>query len=227
MKNILFIDTSLNACSAGVIAGGKTTADTQIMERGQAEALAPLIQDVIARAGVEFDDLDAVLTTLGPGAFTGLRVGLSTAKSLALALGIPLYGLTTLQALALEMPEAQELTVIIESKRVEFYVQSFGSGAKPFPEASLALAEQIEQNITPKTTLIGNGVGRFQELAGPHQKVKDITHPNPEAVLQAFLDPQSRAKYFTETIEPVYLRGADVSKSKKTQRILASNDQSS
>src|SRR6476660_7024856 len=100
---ILAIDTALDACSAAVLdtAAGTTVAlESQPMNRGHAEALMPLIARVIKQSGVAFTSLDRIAVTTGPGSFTGLRVGLSAARGIALAAGLPVVGVTTLTAYA-------------------------------------------------------------------------------------------------------------------------------
>src|SRR6201996_9053470 len=100
---ILAIDTALEACSACVLdtSASKVIAlESQPMARGHAEALMPLIARVMDEAGIAFTALDRIAVTTGPGSFTGLRVGLSAARGLALAADKPLVGVTTLSAYA-------------------------------------------------------------------------------------------------------------------------------
>src|SRR5258707_12171327 len=98
---ILAIDTALDACAAGILdtdTGKLLAQESQPMKRGHAEALTPLIARVIKQAGLIFEALDRIAVTTGPGSFTGLRVGLSAARGLALAANKPVVGLTTLTA---------------------------------------------------------------------------------------------------------------------------------
>jgi tRNA threonylcarbamoyl adenosine modification protein YeaZ len=100
---ILAIDTALDACAAGVLdtnAGRLIAQETLPMKRGHAEALMPLIARVIESAGIAFAALDRIVATTGPGSFTGLRVGLSAARGIALAADKPVVGVTTLAAFA-------------------------------------------------------------------------------------------------------------------------------
>ena len=103
---ILAIDTALDACAAGVLdtdAGKLVAQESLPMKRGHAEALMPLIARVMKVSGVAFAALDRIAVTTGPGSFTGLRVGLSAARGIALAAGKPVVGLTTLTAYAAPM----------------------------------------------------------------------------------------------------------------------------
>ena len=100
---ILAIDTALDACAAGVLdteAGELIAQESQAMKRGHAEALMPLIGRVVAASGKAFTSLGRIAVTTGPGSFTGLRVGLSAARGIALAANIPVVGVTTLAAYA-------------------------------------------------------------------------------------------------------------------------------
>src|SRR5258705_13133895 len=100
---VLAIDTALDACAAAVLDTDSTkiiAQESQAMKRGHAEALMPLIARVMKASGVAFTALDRIAVTKGPGSFTGLRVGLSAARGIALAAGKPVVGLTTLSPYA-------------------------------------------------------------------------------------------------------------------------------
>lgn len=100
---ILAIDTALEACAAAVLdtdSGELLARDSVLMQRGHAEALMPMIARVMQSADIAFASLDRIAVTVGPGSFTGLRVGISAARGLALATGRPAVGLTTLSAYA-------------------------------------------------------------------------------------------------------------------------------
>src|SRR5882672_12886814 len=100
---ILAIDTALEACAAAVLdtdANKLIARESQAMKRGHAEALMPLIARVMKEAGLPFAALDRIAVTTGPGSFTGLRVGLSAARGIALAAAKPAVGVTTLAAYA-------------------------------------------------------------------------------------------------------------------------------
>src|SRR3954451_14833659 len=100
---ILAIDTALDACAAGILdtAQNRLIAQESLaMKRGHAEALMPLIARVMKASGIAFSALDRIAATTGPGSFTGLRVGLSAARGIALAAGKPVVGVITLTAYA-------------------------------------------------------------------------------------------------------------------------------
>jgi tRNA threonylcarbamoyladenosine biosynthesis protein TsaB len=98
---VLALDTALSACSVALVEGGQTLVSrVEPMARGQAERLAPMVNQVMVGAGLSFKSLDRIAVTRGPGAFTGLRIGLAFARGLALALDKPCVGLSTLEVLA-------------------------------------------------------------------------------------------------------------------------------
>ena len=100
---ILAVDTALAACSAAIFdsGGGRNLAKKlEPMVTGHAERLAPMVREVMADANEDLASLDRIAATVGPGTFTGLRIGLSFARGLALALGKPVVGISTLKALA-------------------------------------------------------------------------------------------------------------------------------
>src|SRR5690348_17280086 len=97
---LLAIDTALAACSVAVFdtGGGIVASESQSMTRGHAEALMPMVARVMAKAAAKFDTIDRIAVTVGPGSFTGLRVGVSAARGLALAAGKPAVGVATTTA---------------------------------------------------------------------------------------------------------------------------------
>jgi len=103
---VLAIDTALEACGAAIVESGHVRALAQeFMAKGQAERLAPMVRDLFAEAGCAPRDVDRIVVTVGPGSFTGVRVGLAFARGLAVALAKQCVGVATLEALALEAGE--------------------------------------------------------------------------------------------------------------------------
>jgi tRNA threonylcarbamoyladenosine biosynthesis protein TsaB len=222
-KKILAFDSAMNACSAGLCVDGKVSSKTQAMTSGQGEHLIPLIQNVMREGGVEFPNLDAIVTTLGPGAFTGLRIGLSTAQSFGLALNIPVFGITTLQAIAscyaAQNKNARKLMALVETKREDFYVQTFSSSGEALTPPKAAMAEEIMHDMAGDYMLMGDGVRRFSYLLNK-EFVTDEAYMLPDTGFIAQLL-QKNPKMFSRDLAPVYLRSADVNISKQVQRILA------
>jgi tRNA threonylcarbamoyl adenosine modification protein YeaZ len=133
---ILAIDTALGACAAAVYdseAGSIAAVESHAMARGHAEALMPLIVRVMDRAGTEFLELDRIAVTVGPGSFTGLRVGIAAARGIALAAGRPAVGVSTLAAYAaphIAVDRADAVVVAIDARNAQVYFQLFGPGGR-------------------------------------------------------------------------------------------------
>ena len=133
---ILALDSATSGCSVSICCGDDVLVhDGREMSRGQAEILLPMAIEALHQAGLTPQDLDAVAITRGPGAFTGLRIGLAAARGFALALGIPCIGVTTLEALAHGVGAAQRhgriVLAAVESKREDLYVQTFDDALTP------------------------------------------------------------------------------------------------
>jgi len=128
---ILGLDTAATACSVALWSDGRVLGQrSAAMARGQAEALMPMVDDLVTGTpGAAYSGLDAVAVTVGPGAFTGIRIGLAAARGMALAAGIPALGVTTLEAVAHAIPEAERagrtVLVALDSKRADVYAQAF------------------------------------------------------------------------------------------------------
>ena len=133
---VLAIDTALDACAAAVLdtgRGGIIAHETLALTRGHAEALMPLIARVMDAAAIAFADLDRIAVTVGPGIFTGLRVGVAAARGIALAAAKPAVGLTTLAALAAPVFEADEnnaVLAVVNARHDRVYMQLFGPGGQ-------------------------------------------------------------------------------------------------
>jgi tRNA threonylcarbamoyladenosine biosynthesis protein TsaB len=119
---VLGIDTSQDACSVAIVDGGRTLAHVhEPMTRGQAERLAPMVREAAQQAGSPLAQLDRIAVTTGPGSFTGVRVGLSFARALALALGKPCLGVSSLEALALGEGEDGLRAALIETPGASYF----------------------------------------------------------------------------------------------------------
>src|SRR5260370_2530810 len=176
---ILAFDSSGSGCSAAVLSGGRLLAEESApMLRGQAEHLVPMIARAMAEALLGFGELDLIAVTLGPGAFTGVRIGIATAQGLALATGAPALGLGSFEAVAAAVPagllEGRALLVAIESRREELYLQAFDGARRPLGEGALVSADHW-RSTAPSGPLVLAGGGATRPP--PALAARQITIP--------------------------------------------------
>jgi tRNA threonylcarbamoyladenosine biosynthesis protein TsaB len=164
---VLGLDTCLTSCSVAVLDGERVLASAcEVMARGHQERLAPMAQAVMAEAGLAFPSLERIGVTVGPGSFTGLRVGIAFAKGLASALDIPAVGVGTLEALAADLPGF--VFVAIDARRGQLYGQPFEDGrplmAPDALAAETAAARLAELCMGRPVTLVGSGAPLLADL---------------------------------------------------------------
>lgn len=181
---VVALDTAGRACQAGVFVNGALAAFRRVeMLHGQAEALLPMVDAVMAEAGVDYAEVRAVIATAGPGSFTGLRVGLAAAQGLGLAIGCPVLAVSSFAAWAMDAGGA--VRVALDSRRGDSFVQDFDAAGNPAGAAFLGAAS------------LAQGPGTVGDLAGG-------VAPTLEGVFAAALRPGHRLPPL-----PLYLREAD------------------
>ncbi len=147
---VLALDCAADACSVALLLDGRLAGHRhQPMARDHAVALMPMVRTVLAQAAIEIADLDLLGVTVGPGSFTGLRVGLAAARGLSLAAGLPLIGVTTFEAVAhgarrigSRRQQALPVMVALETKRRDLYIQCFDGSLTPLAPAAALMPEQ-------------------------------------------------------------------------------------
>ncbi|MFV5700588.1 tRNA (adenosine(37)-N6)-threonylcarbamoyltransferase complex dimerization subunit type 1 TsaB [Flavobacterium sp. XS2P12] len=146
MEYILNIETATKNCSVALAKEGKTILCKEIAEEGysHAERLHVFIEEIIQEVGITFKDLVAVAVSQGPGSYTGLRIGVSAAKGLCYALGIPLIAIDTLKTLASQVTVSSGLIIpMLDARRMEVYSAIF---TPDFENKRATLAEIITEN---------------------------------------------------------------------------------
>jgi len=157
---LLAIDTALEACSVGVVAGAVTVTRSEVIGRGHAEILMGMVEAAMAEAGLAFADLDRIAVTVGPGSFTGLRIGIAAARGFALAVGKPAVGIGTLAVHAEEaraLAGARPVLAVLAAGRGEIYGQRFAADGSEAGAAEAASAEALAKLLTRDTVLAGSG----------------------------------------------------------------------
>lgn len=195
---ILAIDTSAAQCAVALV-DRKTVTMRAPMDRGHAEALFPMIDAVLARAGATHADLSRIAVCTGPGSFTGLRIGVAAARGLALALGIPAIGVSRFEALAAEA--GAPVAICLSGRGDSVYLQPFEANGRPAGAPRLlgagALAAAIPAGIT---RVAGDAAAR---VAGDSALLPDGL-PDPAVIARLAAD-----RAAAEPPRPLYLRGAD------------------
>lgn len=206
---VLAIDTAGTGCFAGLYDSATETllgsAGAEI-GRGHAEQLMDFIDDALSMSGKAVTEIDRIAVTVGPGSFTGIRVGVSAARGFALALGMPAVGVSTLAALAAAARRVQPgkaITVVLDAKRDEVYAQAFDADGRAASAPQLLDVENARTMFSDKDTVFtGSGAVHLDPsmtAAGP-----DLIDIALVASLGAKVDP------FENLPRPLYLRGPDV-----------------
>ncbi len=227
---VLALDTAMAACSAALVDGAglpsarALAARTDRMERGHAEALLPLVEHVMGAGGRVYADLDLIVATVGPGAFTGIRIGLAAARGLALAASKPCAGVTTLEAIA-AAAKGRPTLVCVESRREDLFAQAFAAnGSALSAPASVSPAGLAafagDAGLAPGFVLAGDGALRASVAlatalpsAGLGAEIMDMTTPDP--ILVAGIAASRHGTADALAPRPLYLRPPDVTLPKK------------
>ncbi|WP_040517543.1 tRNA (adenosine(37)-N6)-threonylcarbamoyltransferase complex dimerization subunit type 1 TsaB [Gordonia neofelifaecis] len=219
---VLAVDTATSAVVTGVVElnadGGVTTLAERVVtdQRRHAEVLTSLMRDVLAEAGIAGADLDAVVVGCGPGPFTGLRVGMATGAAYADALGVPAYGVCTLDAIdgTVPAPDTGARLVLTDARRREVYWAIYDAGVRvsgPGVDAPDSLVAQVADRGLSDVL----GESRFTERFG--FAGADLVTPT-AASLTAVAAADVLAKAPAEPLAPLYLRRPDAVELKDQKR---------
>src|SRR6201991_3475986 len=212
---VLAIDTALEACSAAVFdtdRGGITASESVAMARGHAEAVMPLLARVMDLAEIDFANLDRIAVTVGPGSFTGLRVGIAAARGIALAAGKPSVGLSTLSAYAAPLiakDDSIPVMAVIDARHGQVYLQVFGVGGRSVVLPRAAPIHEAVRAAPPGPVRIVGSAAKVVAAAWPENEPAPALveeHPAPEIDWVARLGAAATA---TAPPKPLYLRAAD------------------
>lgn len=204
---LLVLDTALGACTAAVFEGARPLAVRDVaMTVGHQERLAGLTRDVMAEAGGGFESVERIGVTVGPGSFTGLRVGLAFAQGLGAALDRPVVGLSVLDALAASVASAGTVAALIDARRGQVYARLFHEGSPLTGPEALPLDEAAARLSAVKgpLTLVGTGAALLS-TARTDADVRPLAAPTPEALARLTL----AADPIAAPPRPLYLRAPD------------------
>jgi len=212
---LLILETSGRSGHVAVARGETLLARSRLDEaRRQARDLAPAVAELLSEQGWKARDLQGVIVSLGPGSYTGLRVGLVSAKTLAYAVGCPLVGVETFAAIAAQAPlEATHLDVLADAQQDKVYVQPFARSADSAWRSTAPLSiRTVDEWLAVRDVeawVSGPGVGAHAQRlpAGLNRVALELRSPQPESLLRLGLE-QYRAGQRDDvwTLEPIYLR---------------------
>ena len=195
---VLAIDSSGLTATVAIVEDDQTIAEyTTNYKKTHSQTLLPMIDEMVRMVDADLADIDAIAVAGGPGSFTGVRVGLAAARGIGLALGIPMHGVTTFEMAAYHLK--RPLTVVLDTKRGDFYTQFFPSGRKKPESPCIQTAEEVK-------ALAGYWTGNGVSLLGEDSRfIQNHVIPAEAVGLIA----RSRLDH-PLAVEPVYLREADV-----------------
>jgi tRNA threonylcarbamoyladenosine biosynthesis protein TsaB len=184
---ILLLETATSSCSVALSENGKIIAVKEANERNiHASHITLFIEELMINTGKKYSDLTAVAVSKGPGSYTGLRIGVSTAKGLCYALDIPLLGIDTLEAMSSglmsknDIQDSDLLIPMIDARRMEVYTGIFQKDLKIVEPVSAKIvdASSFDQFEGRDLVLFGDGAGKFKELFSDQNNIRFIDFTN-------------------------------------------------
>lgn len=210
---ILNIETSTKNCSVSLAKDGKIIALKEIAEQNftHSEKLHLFIDEVIKKAGISYKDLSAMALSKGPGSYTGLRIGTSTAKGLCFALDIPLIALDSLEILAKQVNLDNGLIIpMIDARRMEVYTAIFDQNHNKISETkALVIDENSFSDISEKTCFIGDGAEKCKEVLTKENFIflPEIIYPSANEISElSYQKFQQKAFEDIAYFEPFYVK---------------------
>jgi tRNA threonylcarbamoyladenosine biosynthesis protein TsaB len=208
---LLAIDTASEACSIGVIADGEPVIRSEVVGRGHAEILMRLIEEAMNEARLTFADLDRIAVTVGPGSFTGLRIGIAAARGFALVTGKPAVGIGTLamhaeQARSLRGPHA--VLAVLTAGRGELYGAIYSADGTEIDQPQAASAQALAAKLKDGMLIAGSGAD-LVVAALPMDVTVRIAHRDASIDVAALCRLAVAAPQPLSSPRPLYLRPPD------------------
>lgn len=211
----LAVTSSTAVVGVALLDGDHVLSHEQIStDRRHAEELTPMIRRVIQASTCTLQQLDRLAVDVGPGRFTGLRVGVTTVRSLAFALDLPVVGVSSLEALALSQPGVA-VTAVIDARRSEVFQQRFDSGG-PIGEPTYGSPEQMKDAVADGDVIVGDGADRYAEVYATVAAATHVAGIQPLAINIGLISRHTEAVE-GRLVAPVYLREPDVQVNIKTR----------
>ncbi len=217
MSLILSIETSTTVCSVALSRDGELVATEKLfLEKSHANLLTVVIESLMNHTKLKFSELEAIAVSKGPGSYTGLRIGVSTAKGLCYSLDKPLIAINTLKAMAYEVNQFNVngalLCPMIDARRMEVYTALYDTDLNEEEPTSAKILDNSSFDETLESTSVlffGNGSDKFRELKSGNRKASFINGISPSASAVGKLAHQSFLNNEFEDVayfEPYYLK---------------------
>ena len=215
MTHILCLETATTNCSVALSINGEVVAmqEDNALKYSHAERLHVFITDVLEEAGITKDKLQAIAVSKGPGSYTGLRIGVSAAKGLCVALDVPLISVDTLGALSrkLTVNDGELIIPMLDARRMEVYSAVFDNSGNSIRETQAQILDEtsfIEYLDKGVVQFIGNGVEKFKEIC-EHPNARFVLEELPSSMQMAALAQEKFNANDLEDVayfEPYYLK---------------------
>ena len=219
MPIILNIETATKNCSVALAKEGKTIACKEIAEQNfsHAEKLHVFIEELLAENQLQFSDLSAIAVSQGPGSYTGLRIGVSSAKGFCYALNIPMIAIDTLQLLAKQIHIEEGIIILmIDARRMEVFTAFYDKNHNQIRNTQAEIIDETSyQEISDKIHLVGDGTEKFKNTLTDDKFVfhSGVVFPSANEMSQLSFDKYKISDFVDVAyFEPYYLKDFVLSK---------------
>ena len=214
---LLAVDTALDACAAAVAfprdGAVEVVSITEVIGRGHAERLMQVVGAALEKAGLRHADLDGYAVSIGPGSFTGIRVGVAATRGFALAAGKPAVAVTSLEALATEaraLRPGRPVLAVLDARKDEVYAQGFAADGTPVaPPVVVARRTAAGEAVRLGAVLIGSGAGLLVALEPSLEIAADTAFPSIVTIARLALPRLAGATVGRDLPAPSYVRAPD------------------
>ena len=223
--NILALDTTMKACSAAVLANNgeqhsKLFRSFENRSRGHAEVIIPMIDALMKKAEISYRDLSRIAVTIGPGTFTGIRVGIAAARGISLAADIPVVSCTSLKLLAaaerrqISGKLSSSIAVVSDARRDQVYFAHYGQNLEEVVAPCLTSMEVVNSKLIDgslpsekKIVIVGSAASKILEINSSEFITLGNSGSEPDATV--LVDMAAELPVSVQPVQPLYLREAD------------------
>jgi tRNA threonylcarbamoyladenosine biosynthesis protein TsaB len=213
--NVLALDTSTSCLSVALIKDKATISEINLTVKvGHAGMILPVIDEVLSTSGTSKDDITLIATGTGPGSFTGLRIGIATAKGLAKAIRCPLVGIPTLDIIArAALPSSMHIMPILDAKKSEVFCALYNKDGLRLTDIMNLRPEEIATLVSEDTLFVGNGCDIYRDILikdlGPLYHEAPALLWYPRASVLAGIALTIPIEGLSKDVQPLYIRASD------------------